>query len=298
MLGSNMALMARERNKVCAAYLKHPIHIKGCEAVQVDLTRKADVMKNVAGLAPDIIVHTAALTNVDYCEDHHEEARLANATAAENVAEAARKAGSKLVHISTDSVFDGKRGMYAESDTTNPINYYAKTKLMAEKAVSRAMPDALIVRTSIYGWNAQDKASLAEWMIGTLEKGDELRGFSDVFFTPILVNNLSEAVFNACEKNIAGIYHITGSERCSKLDFARVVAGVFGLQKNKIKASTLQEAGLRAPRPKDTSLKIAKAQMELDAKLLNVEDGLIMMKKLRDSGFAAKLKESMVKQNG
>ncbi|GAJ11079.1 unnamed protein product, partial [marine sediment metagenome] len=118
--------------------------------------------------------------------------RRINAIASTFIARQAEQTGAHLIHISTDSVFDGTRGNYNEKDIPNPVNVYAKTKLEAEQKVMSILPAACIVRTVIYGWNYQNKFSLAEWIIHKLSHREKLRAFKDVLFSPILVNDLAE----------------------------------------------------------------------------------------------------------
>jgi dTDP-4-dehydrorhamnose reductase len=139
-------------------------------------------------MRPAWIVHCAAATNVDWCESHPVECMRVNAEAAGALARAARSIGARLVYISTDSVFDGVSGGYRETDPVSPVNHYARSKASGESAVLDEIPDALVLRTNIYGWNLQSKHSLAEWALARLEGGEVVPGFRDVSFSPLLVN--------------------------------------------------------------------------------------------------------------
>ena len=130
----------------------------------------------VTDLRPEWIVHCPAATDVAWCETHPEDAERINAEASGTLASAAAAAGSRLLYVSTDAVFDGSRGPYAESDGTAPCNVYGRTKRKGEDLVQRALPSSLIVRTNLYGWNVQPKQSLAEWVLDRLEAGEKLGG--------------------------------------------------------------------------------------------------------------------------
>jgi len=289
LLGSNIAKLATSKFDVFATYNKNKVSMKDVYFFQIDLTKKEELSK-VEQTKPDFVIHCAALTNVDYCEEHPNEAYNQNVLASIHMAEVAEKVGAYLIHISTDNVFDGEKGNYTEDDTPNPINVYGKTKLEAEQKVSLICSRSCIVRTNIYGWNKRNKFSLAEWMLSKLTNNEELPGLYDVFFSPILVNDLTKAFFKLLEKNYKGIIHIAGSEFCSKLDFAYMIAEIFGLNKNLIKPVSIRELGLKAPRGKNTTLNVSKAEEILRECLPGVKQGLEEMKRLLGEGYVKELK--------
>ncbi len=295
LLGGNVVTMASKKFETYAAYHRNPVKIGGCNTFRMDITDKREVSQVITKIRPNLIIHTAALTNVDFCEDHPEEARNLNVGGTRNLAQAAEKIGAKLIYISTDSVFDGKRGMYTEEDAPNPINYYAKTKFEGEKLLGEFNLNYNIARTCIYGWNIQDKFSLAEWVIDGLRNKKPLTMFTDVFFSPILVNNLAEALFEIYERDLKGILHVAGAERCSKFQFGEKIAEIFNLDKKLIKPISINDfTKFRAARPKDVSLDVDKAKKELRLKLLDVGGGIAQMKKLLDKGHVRRLKECKV----
>src|SRR5262249_10037439 len=157
---------------------------------------------------PAQIVHCAALTNVDWCEDHPEEANRMNAESSGYLAQLALDIGAHFVHVSTDAVFDGKRMNYVETDQPAPLNVYGYSNQRWEQEVLGRNPSAVVARVNVYGWNAQNKLSLAEWILDQLTKGKSVPGFTDVFFTPILVNDLADVLFAALDRGLSGIYHI------------------------------------------------------------------------------------------
>jgi len=289
LLGSNIAKLATPKFEVYATYNKNRVSMKNVHFFQIDLTKKEHLVK-IEQIKPDFVIHCAALTNVDYCEDHPNEAYNQNVLASINVAEIAKKIRAYLIHISTDSVFDGTNGNYKEDDMPNPSNRYGKTKLEAEQKISSIYPHSCIVRTNIYGWNKRDKFSLAEWMLNKLTNNEELPALKDIHFSPILVNDLAEILFKLQENNYEGIIHIAGSETCSKLDFAYMIAKVFGIDKGLIRPVSIHELGLKAPRGKNTSLNILKAEKILKEHLPKVKEGLEKMKKLREEGYVEELK--------
>ena len=289
LLGSNIAKLATSKFEVYAIYNQNKISMNNVNFFQINLTKKEQFDK-INKINPDVIVHCAALTNVDYCEEHPEEAYSHNVLVSCNIAEVAKKTGAFLIHISTDCVFDGMKGDYKEEEETNPVNVYGKTKLKAEQEILSIHPSSCVVRTNIYGWNKRNKFSLAEWMINKLSNNEELPALRDIYFSPILVNDLIELLFKLKDKKYKGIINIVGSESCSKLEFACKIAEVFGFDKNKIKSIGISDLELKAPRGANISLNVSKAEKILNQRMPDVKTGLEKMKKLDEDGYVNELK--------
>lgn len=291
LLGSNFAMAVSSIFKTYALFNAHFVSMRNVDFVKVDLTRTEELVK-IAEIKPDIIVHCAALTNVEYCENHPDEAYLNNVIASAHVAEVAARLKAWLIHISTEAVFNGFKGNYREADTTDPINIYGKTKLEAEEKVLQIYSDAAVIRTTIYGWNKINKFSLAEWMLDRLRNNDKLDGFRDIYFSPILVNDLIDSLLKILKIKFRGIIHISGSENISKLDFAYKIAEVFNCDTSMIRpvdSDTLKQAAKRA---KMATLNVSKAEEILKIRLPNVRDGLIRMRKLEDQGYLERFKNN------
>ena len=290
LLGSNIIFKALNKYKTIGLDINDNPFFSKVKFLNIDLVQK-NQLKIIEKEKPDLIINCAAYVSVDGCENESEKAYLSNVVTAKNIAEICSKINCFLIHISTDSVFDGKKGNYSEKDKTNPINVYGKTKLEAEKAIEKNDIEYCITRTNIYGWNKQDKFSLAEWMINKLENNNELPAFYDTIFTPILVNNLINALFEIYEKKITGILHLTGSESCSKYHFAKLISEIFNFNNESVKKISISELNLPAKRGKNLSLNTFRAQNILNTKLLNARQGLEKMKELKQQGYVKKLKE-------
>lgn len=290
LLGANLVVALSETFTVLAAYKSNRMDSDLVDCFQLDLTERERVASLFAQRRPDRIIHCAAQTDVDYCEAHPEEAHLANVDAAHNVALAAGAVGAQLTYVSTDSVFDGGKGMYNEQHQPEPINVYGRTKLEGEQTVKALLPDSLVIRTNIYGWNMQEKESLAEWVLGRLERGEPVNGFRDVYFSPILVNDLADVLLRMLKLDLSGTYHVGGRRRCSKYQFARYLASVFGHEVDLIRPVSVSESHLAAPRPKDTSLDVEKVTQSLDLPMPEVVSGLRRFRRLRDTGYVTRLR--------
>jgi dTDP-4-dehydrorhamnose reductase len=291
LLGASVLLHARGLGReVVGICHRHPLRIPDVKMSAVDLTNRSATREIIMDARPGGIVHCAAATNVDWCEDHPAEAARINVETSAFLAELAQELNARMIYVSTDSVFEGNQGNYSETDEPAPVNIYAQSKLRGEDEVFRHMPGALVVRTNIYGWNAQDKQSLAEWILSQLETGQQVRGFSDIYFCPMLANDLADLLLMMLDRGLSGLYHVVGEQRISKYEFARRVAATFQFDPEQVKATRSEEAKLRAPRPLDISLSTEKIRLALGREMPAVEAGLQRFRGLRELRYPQQLK--------
>jgi dTDP-4-dehydrorhamnose reductase len=294
LLGANLVLTAHEEHEVIAVYHRHPIELEGVQSVSADLCQPGRAKELFDHHQPGWVIHCAANTSIDELEDDPERAFRMNQDMAANVAEAAKKTGSKLVHISTDAVFDGREGPYREGDPTEPANVYGKSKLAGEQAVRALCPEALIIRTNIFGWNSQPKSSLAEWFINNLMQGIPCKGFVDVYFNPLLVNHLWVIIKSLLKSDLWGVFHV-GSDQCiSKFEFGVRLAESFDLNKELISAVEIETGSLRAPRPKNTCLDCSKLRKVVNVELLDIESNISFFHELEQSGYVEEIRKMAV----
>jgi dTDP-4-dehydrorhamnose reductase len=247
---------------------------EGQRGFVVDITQRERIFESIATISPTIVVHTAAETNVDRCETEQDLARRINVDGTANIAEACMKTGAKLILISTDYVFDGAKGNYAETDEPNPVSFYGHTKLEAERIAASALPDSLIVRTSVlYGWHPT-KLNFATWVMKGLREHQTLRVADDHINSPTFADNLAKAIKRTIEQNSKGTLHIAGKEKVSRFDFARRIAKKFELDEGLLIPVEMKDLGWIARRPKDSSLNVGKAEKELGIELLGINRGL------------------------
>ena len=290
LLGSKVVSRALEINyQVAGISYRHSWRAPGANAYNLDLRDFAATRRLVESLKPSSIIHCAAATNVDWCEENPVEADRLNVQVPLFLAQLAAELGAQFVQVSTDSVFDGERGNYSESDVPAPLNVYARTKLLAEQEVQRVHRSPLIVRVTFYGWNVQNKQSLAEWILDGLASGTKVPGFTDVYFCPILANDLAEILLRMTDHGLSGIYNAVGSERINKYDLGRRLAVAFGLNADQIVPVSIKDAALRAARPRDTSLTTEKIAGELGRAMPDVESGLRRFWNLRERECAGTL---------
>jgi len=245
--------------------------------LKMDITSKKD-LQTILKIKPDIIVNCAAKTNVEFLEKNPKEAFAVNSDAVKNISEICNKVKAKLIHISTDSVFDGSQGNYCETDITNPINVYAKSKLEGEKIIQEICKNFIIIRTNFYGIDGNQKF-LFEKMFYKLKNGEKIIGFDDVIFSPLEIKNLSKIILEISEKNISGILHLASDEFISKYQFCKLIAKIFAFDKNLIKKGSIDDCHFNAKRPKNTTLNNEKSKKIIQSKIIKFEDWLISLKK-------------------
>lgn len=247
---------------------------------QLDITKKSDVKSLVSSFHPTTIINAAAAADVDWCEQHREDAWKINVVGVENLIEATRKVGARLIHISTDYVFDGTHGPYSENDKPNPISYYGKSKLASENAIRIAEISHTIFRTIVlYGTAIGVRDSFPLWVIKNLRAGKTIRCSEDQISNPTHVNDIAFAAIKGFELNRDGVYHICGSEQVSRHQFAVRTAELFGLDITQIQGVKSSELNQIAPRPLVTGFVTLKAQTELGLNPMTISQGLTLLKR-------------------
>ena len=175
------------------------------ELIKADLLDPEVEHRLLDTIQPDAVIHTAALANLEDCEEQPETARLLNADLPGELADACARRGIRMLHISTDAVFDGtKDGLYTEEDEPHPQGVYAQTKLLGEQNVLSANPDAVVVRVNFFGWSLSGTRSLPEFFINNLSAGKSAQGFTDVYFCPLFVGDLADLLVRILEKELSG----------------------------------------------------------------------------------------------
>jgi dTDP-4-dehydrorhamnose reductase len=241
----------------------------------LDITDRRSLEFHIRFYKPLVIINAAAYTDVDGCETHRTKAWAANVGGVKNLVRACHKHGAKLIHLSTDYIFDGESGPYSEDDPPNPVSFYGETKLESEKAIKESGIDFIIVRTNVlYGFGKNVKKNFLLWLLEKLSVGEKLKIVTDQLNNPTLADNLSECILEMVERNLSGIFHIGGAEYLSRYDFAQKVAEVFGFKEAEIAPIKTESLKQKAKRPSKGGLKILKAQGILKTKLLKVNEGL------------------------
>jgi dTDP-4-dehydrorhamnose reductase len=224
----------------------------------LDLTLDGSIPKALDQTFPDLVINCAAMANVDECEAFPEKAARINAEIPGVIAKECVHRSIPLIHISTDAVFDGVEGNYCESDIPNPISVYSRTKYQGELNVLDAFPEALVARVNFFGFSVSGKRSLAEFFLNNLIAGEKVSGFTDIFFSPMYVNDLIEILLEISRKKFSGIYHIVSRDTLSKYAFGLLISKKFALDGNLINPISHLQSDLVAKRSPNLKLDINK----------------------------------------
>ncbi|MCH7411290.1 SDR family oxidoreductase [Belliella sp. DSM 111904] len=248
---------------------------------KLDICVESQVMAIFEKLKPDFVIHTAAMTNVDQCEEYKEECKELNIQAVLNLVKACEKFGSHLIHLSTDFIFDGNEGPYHEEAKANPVNFYGWTKLEAENIILNSGIDSAIVRTVlVYGIaNDMSRSNIILWVKDALEKGKQINLVNDQVRTPTLAEDLAEGCFLIVKHGAKGVYNISGKDVLTPYQMALATAEFFNLDKSLILESDSSKFKQKAKRPMKTGFYIDKAKKDLGYNPKSFMDGIGILAK-------------------
>jgi len=279
LLGSKIAEIAVQKGyNIYSGYNMHKARFG--IPVKLDVCSKSALRKIFREIKPEIVIHAAALTNVDKCEEDKTIAWKVNVDGTRNICELANKHGAFMIYVSTDYVFSGEKGLYKETDETHPINYYGTTKLEGENIVKTMLDKWAIARPSvIYGAKpATGKINFALWILEKLKKEEPIKIITDQYVSPTLNTNLANMILEVAERKLIGTYHLAGATPINRYNFAQLLAEKFELDKNLIKPAKSEDMKWKAKRPKNTSLNIEKTTRTLRNKPLKIEEALNKLK--------------------
>jgi dTDP-4-dehydrorhamnose reductase len=277
LLGAKLCEIASGKYEVFGTYHSH--EMKGKNFFRLDVTKRKEIFNLFERVKSNVVFDFHSITDVDYCELHPEEAWMVNVDGTKNIAEACKTFGAKMVFISSDYVFDGRKSSYSEKDKPNPVNFYGKTKAIAEKVVEFLVPDFIIARTAVlYGLGGYGKKPFPLWVLENLKEGKEIKVVIDQFNNPTLADNLAEILLKLYEKDVSGLFHVVGKDNISRYEFAIKVAEVFNLNKNLIKPIATPELRQAALRPRKLELSTKKLQRVLGIVPVEIEEGLKILK--------------------
>ena len=230
-------------------------------------------------LHPDIIINTAAMTNVDGCEADRTGAWILNVEFVDCIAKTAKELDSKLIHISTDYIFDGESGPYYEFDEPNPISWYGYTKSIGETKTEIHGLNSCVLRTNVvYGNSPHGKTDFVKWVVTELRNGKKIKIVTDQYSNPTLTDDIALAVYKVIRLDKRGIYNIGGSEYCDRHSFAKKIANIFTLDDSLIESITTDKLNQPAKRPLRGGLVTFKASNDFGIKFRGVESGILLLK--------------------
>jgi dTDP-4-dehydrorhamnose reductase len=242
---------------------------------QAELTNKSDVEDILSRHKPDVVVHTAAMSKPDECNNNRELAIEVNVDATKNLLDSS---DTHFIYISTDFIF-GEDGPHSEDEVPNPLNFYGETKLMAEEAVKSSEGLYTIVRpVFIYGkvWEGL-RPTFLHWVKNNLEHGKSIKVVSDQLRTPTYINDICNGIFSIIERKATGTYHLAGKDILSPYQMAIKTANTLGLDTSLIEDVTSETFPEPVRRAKRSGLKIEKAMQELNYSPVTFEEGVNLM---------------------
>ena len=245
--------------------------------IEADIRDKSVITELFKTMQYDTVINCSALSVPDYCEIHHEEAEQTNISAVEQIAHLCQTHASRLIHLSTDFVFDGKSGeLYTEEAIPSPVNYYGYTKWKGEEKVAEICSSYAIVRVAIvYGKALPGQhGNIVQLVMNRLNAGQEIRVVSDQWRTPTYVGDVSHGVQRLIEKPLNGIFHICGSQCVTIAEVAYLVADLMKRDRSLILPVTTTEMKEATPRPRFSGMSIEKARQELGYVPLSLEQGI------------------------
>lgn len=283
LLGQKLSAILESQPNVDAVFtarneLAYPI--KRGRFVAMDVSNKETVERVISETQPEVIIHTAAMTQVDDCEIQKEACWLNNVLATEFLVQAAGQAGSHFIQISTDFIFDGSDGPLEESAVPSPVNYYGASKLAAEEIVKNSTSAWTILRTVLVYGVAHDmsRSNIVLWVKKNLEEGKPIKVVNDQWRTPTLAEDLAMGCWLAAQKKKTGIFHVSGEEMMTPYDVAIRTARFFKLDESLITQTDSTQFRQPALRPLRTGFIIKKAKRELGYQPHSFEEGLELMK--------------------
>lgn len=289
LLGCNLGYILNTNHQIIGID-RNPVLSKHIEIHQIDLRDIAKTDSLIIDQRPEVVIHCAAATNVDWCEENEEEAYILNTAVTKNLVEICNSYGGKLVFISTDAVFDGnKNDLCNEDDLPNPLNIYGITKMKAEEVVLKS-PKNLVLRTNLYGYNVRKKYSLGEWIIDSLKKKKKISMFYDVYFSPILVNEIATIIIKLIELDAKGIYHVCGKGAISKYDFGMYLKEIFGIQKGHIERISIEDFKFKAMRAKNMGMSNEKLEKVMGFTINSPYESINLFKSFHKSDYHNKMK--------
>lgn len=273
-------IMIREKTELLCSSIENESLIKGVEYSKTDITNKDQVKKLVLDFVPDYIINAAAFTNVDKCETERELAWKINVCGVENLAHYSRIVDAHLTHVSTDYVFDGNNGPYSESDSTNPISYYGRTKLASENSLKISGSKYAIVRTNVlFGPSEFGEPDFVNWVVDSLKSKKKIRIVTDQINNPTFIPDLADGIIKIIDLDRDGVYHLGGREFLNRFEFTEKIAAHFNLDASLIEKIITQELKQSAARPLKSGLITLKAETELNYKPRSLKEAFIIMTK-------------------
>jgi len=272
-IGNEFVKKASFSNEVFITYHRHSLIKENFSSIQFSFPENFELLKKtIISEKPDVIINFIANTNLDYCENFKENVYELNVIFTEKICKLCNEINSKLIHISSDYVFDGKNGDYHENDQTNPVNYYGYTKQLSEEIVLSYSKNVVIRTSSVY--DLKLKMNFIKFVLEKLNKNEKVFAFDDVFTTPVLIDELIESILKVAASEKSGIFHISGDECISRFEFAQIIAKKLGFSDELIIPTHVQDVESKILRPLNSCLSNKKIKELFNMKFSKLDQNL------------------------
>jgi len=286
--GFKIGLLAQTNYDLVCSYNTRVPSLSNCELIQNDITNSEKTNQIISDFKPNIVINTTALHNVDYCEENKEDAFKVNSDAVNNLRISCDKINARLIHISTDYVFDGKTTKpYSENDLPAPISIYGESKLSGEKYLKNTN-HAVLRPSVVYGWTPMELAgttsssgkpmNFAMWLLSKLNNDESAKIVTDQFASATLADSLAESALKIAENKLSGIFHVAGLSCESRFEFSQKLAKEFGYDENQIQPTDSSQFKQKAKRPSYSCLDSTLGIKTFGLNLHTTEDSLKIMK--------------------
>ena len=272
LLALNWAFFKKNDTQITLLLHKRKVSIEGVNSIFINLESEIAMYEFLSKKQQCIVIHCAAITNVDYCEKNSNAAFETNVLISKKLAKVCYKLDIKFVHISSDHLFSGLNLFSTEQSEISPLNVYGASKAKAEEVVLKNNPESLIIRTNFFGWGTSYRASFSDFLIIALRENKKISLFTDIFYTPIYAKNLIKFVHMLINSNYKGVFNIVGSERVSKYEFGKMIFNNFSGNMNLITKVQYEGQVNSIQRPSDMSLSNNKLLITLNTKIEKLED--------------------------
>ena len=290
LLGLNFLLHEPQQYKFSAHSHKRQPNLPNVQFTKMDLGSLHSIEKELKAYSPEVLIHTAGMTNVDGCNEDPNAANIINGIVPANIAKVCHDLGIKFVHISTDHLFDGTESFVSEETPPKPLNAYGYSKALGEEGVLKNNKEALIIRCNFFTWGPSYRFSFSDFIYNNLFNEQPINLADDIYYTPALAQNLIDAIFSLLSKDAVGIFNVVGSERLSKYEFGMKMADIFNLNSFSIKQASWSTLGAKASRPYDMSLSDLKLREFLGYDLGSSNKNIQDLKALMNTKLFNKMK--------
>lgn len=274
-LGGYLVKSALSEYQVLSTYFSNRSDYPDVQWLHLDLGRSEKIKDLIMQNRPQIVIHNAAMTNVDACEKQIEQTKIINIQACETISAACKTIGARILYISSDLVFDGDSPPYSENDVPKPISTYGLSKWQGELAVAANNPNHVIIRAAIiYGPTVLSGTSFSEQLRICWEKGEVTNLFTDQIRTPIFGGNIADAIIELSKTDYVGVLNLAGPERITRYKFALYLVDLLEFDKDLLNPVGMNDVRLTVKRPSDVSLKNDLVKKILKTRLLGCREGI------------------------